>query len=169
MTLMRSQPYCIRAAWIRPAIAATCLAIAGLLAAADALAAMGQTATNSGTVCFQRGERPGDPRAGGTLVTFMPYLGCLSSSCTEIVESTFTLDSDASTIAMTSRFTARSRPGRQICSADCMGGGRAEKYLKDLADGTYRLTLGGKDIGVLDTDKLDRNPHRAECFNSQRP
>lgn len=141
------------------ATAGTLTALAAAFAALGAEASV-RTAENSGTVCVLR-------NGAGVLVTLTPDLGCLSSSCTRVLENTLEVVVDDGVIAMTSRFRVLERAGpSQLCSRDCDGAGRAAHLVPALADGTYVLRLGGVDIGTLDTAELGSDPLGGACFTS---
>lgn len=154
---------------MRPGIATGLLALAAILVAADAQGGPVRTVENSGTVCFERGERPGGPAFEGTYVTFRPHLGCVSSSCTEVLRSDFEIEADDGRVDMSSLFSIRQRDGRRFCSADCMGGGRAFRDMKDLTEGVHTVMLGGVELGTLDVAALDAEKHGRVCFSSRKP
>lgn len=156
--------------WLRPALSAILMMIAGLLAAVDAGASEWRpvVSENEGSVCIWRGHT-----GGGAEVMFTPALGCLSSSCTRPVAQSFSvrvIPGERPEIAMQSRFEVAVAPPETICTADCGGGlnMQAKSVLTALVPGTYRLTLGGKVIGELDTERLKGDPFNRICFG-RRP
>ena len=46
------------------------------------------------------------------------------------------------------------------------GAGGASSKLTRLRPGSYRLTLGGTEIGVLDTARLEGDPFNRICFGN---
>lgn len=158
-----------RSGKLRPILSAALLCLSGILAAVDASAAATKISENSGTVCFERGARPGGPEIEGTLVTFRPHFGCLSTSCTKVVDSKFTIEAEKGLIDMTSYFSIQGPTGPRICTADCMGGGRAAHDIQTIADGVNRIVLGGVELGILDTAELDKEAHSRICFSTPHP
>lgn len=121
---------------------------------------------NRGTVCFMRGHT-----GIGAVVSFRPALGCLSSSCTLPLKQSFTVDvrqEPESEIAMDALSSVRVAPSDTICPSDCGGTGETRTTLTQLRAGTYRLTLGGLDIGKLDTERLKGDPFNRICFGTPR-
>ncbi len=164
MFLMTSNPLGRPASWLRPPIAACLILVAGALAIADVHAADQKlkVSENTGQVCIWRGNT-----ASGGDIMFRPDLGCLSSSCTLPLEQTFSVtvhtDPDLE-IRMNSRFVAVDESAGRSCSKDCGGTGAASVTLTRLAPGTYRLTLGGHEIGQLNTERLKGDPYNRICF-----
>ena len=154
---------------LRPILAAALLCLCGILAAVDASAAAKRVSENSGTVCFERGARPGGPEINGTLVTFRPHFGCLSSSCTTIVDSQFTIETEKGLIDMTSLFSIQGPKRPRICTTDCMGGGREVRDVMTIVDGANRVVLGGVELGILDTAELNAKEYSRICFSTPHP
>lgn len=150
---------------LRPALSATLLVLAGLLAAFDATAGERRTivSENAGRVCIWRGHT-----GGGAEIMFRPALGCLGSSCTRPVGQSFAATVRDGRIAMTGRFVVSVATGNVNCTKDCGGAGGATTTLIHLEPGTYRLTLGGKDIGTVDTDRLKGDPFNRICFGTRK-
>ena len=152
------------ARWLRPAIAAFLIMAAGALVTFDAQAADQKlkVSENTGQVCIWRGTT-----SSGGQIMFRPDLGCLSSSCTLPVEQMFSVTvhgGDNPEIRMESRFVAADESAGRICTQDCGGAGAASTTLNQLMPGTYRLTLGGHEIGQLDTERLKGDPYNRICF-----
>ncbi len=101
------------------AAALAAMIMATLIGSLAAKAGPVRTAANSGSVCFERGARPGGPEIRGTFVSFRPHLGCLSSSCTEVIAQTFAIDAGDGEIALTSRFSVRRREVAFCTSFSC--------------------------------------------------
>ena len=113
---------------------------------------------NDGTACFSR-------KADGAIqVQFRPDVGCRSSSCTQVLRAEFDvvhgLRDGRPALMMTSAFDVRAYTDRQICTADCGGGGHAVKELNDLDEGIYVVLLGDKVIGEIDTKALQGTDRR---------
>ena len=150
--------------WVRPALSATLIAIAGLLAIGEAHAAPIKVSENAGVVCFR--DTP-----DGVQANFNPYPGCLSSSCTRQLETKFIahVDKAAGEIAFESRFVVQPIGGQdRMCTADCGGGGRGFADLGDLGKGLWRIRLGDRVIGMLDTDAAASNDPPARCLSSPK-
>lgn len=149
---------------LRPAFVAFLILVAGALAIADVHAADRtlKVSENAGQVCIWRGNT-----ASGGDIMFRPDLGCLSSSCTLPVEQTFSVTVHTGgrpEIRMNSRFVAVDESSGQVCADDCGGTGTASATLTKLVPGTYRLTLGGHEIGQLNTERLKGDPYNRICF-----
>ena len=164
MFLVTSYPLRGPARWLRPAIAAFLILLAGALAAVEVHAADRdlKVSENTGQVCIWRGTT-----SSGGQIMFRPDLGCLSSSCTLPTEQKFSvtvIGGDNPEIRMESRFVVADESAGRICTQDCGGAGAASTTLNQLVPGTYRLTLGGHEIGQLDTERLKGDPYNRICF-----
>ena len=125
-----------------------------------------KTSINEGTVCIWRGRT-----GSGADVMFRPDLGCLSSGCTTPLEQSLGVkvhQVPAPEISITSLFAVRLAPPGTICTADCCGAGAASTTLIHLPPGSYRITLGGRDIGMLDTERLKGDPFNRICFGTPK-
>ena len=113
---------------------------------------------NDGTACFSRKVD------GGVQVQFRPDVGCRSSSCTQVLRADFDvvpgLRNGRPVLMMTSAFDVRAYTDRQICTADCRGGGHAVRELNDLDEGVYVVILGDRIIGEIDTKTLQETGGR---------
>ena len=158
-----------RSGKLRPILAAALLCLSGVLAAVDASAGAAMMSENSGTVCFERGARPGGPEIEGTLVTFRPHFGCMSSSCSTVVESKFDVETEKGRIDLTSLISIKGPTRPRICTTDCMGRVTVSRDILTIVEGTNRVVLGGVELGILDTAELDAKEHSQICFSTPHP
>ena len=162
------QTHSLGAQWLRPALSAGLFLLAGLLAALDARAdewGPPVVAENSGNVCFRQAGAPGRFE-----VDFDPMMGCLSSSCTRREDQSFSVTMITGRdreIALTSRFVIRSALGQRACTADCGGAGRGHAIIEARPLGVWRVTLSGREIGVLDMTRADAEPGTPVCFDGR--
>jgi hypothetical protein len=104
-------------------------------------------ARNSGQVCFYPGTAPNALQVGLTP-------GCYATSCTRSLRRSGTAEVDAATRTIRVRsffllYDLSFASGSRACGRDCGGGGTVMINLTGLADGVYRVQLGGATVGEV--------------------